>query len=458
MHGSTPRRTPPLPSTGAELTADGWVSSKTEDYDALADLFLDGASFSPATPRLASRLVDEGDATVEPPLSAKRELIEAVIVGHLPVLGAAWITQFARHRAIESGGPVALVRLSEGTVSVDLVAESAPLLEGASEASDLSAALKVAGGIARRWIVRVEELLEQSLAVDPRPGSLTLLTGADEAAMVASYRTFKGLLATLGAGPEASGPKLGVAIFGAEPAKAAESEAKLRKAAQGFLGRDLATSCQIQRITTCAVANVFRGRFDEGVDQLMALVESASRSSPSPTQPTAPARPTGGFAMTEPKQPSAAFERAHVPIATPVQVNAPSNGTPFARATQPSTTVARLSLAPLIGGLRTLVARCPYSPSVEFAADASGRLHLIAMHDEPDDKPVRDLISTASWAATHETLLAAAEPGLQVTRDGGPSLHLVCDRAPAMRRMLDSGVRIHLLVTVGSESVCRELN
>lgn len=447
MAGPVQRRNPLSSLSAPDTATDAPASNEAGDYDALADLFLDGASFAPHTakPRLVTEHHDQPSPQPhEPPFVVE---FEGVVVGHLPVLGAAWITQFARQRAIQDSRPAALVRIADGTISVDLVAEAAPSLEGVAESTDLASALRAAAAVTRRWIIRVEEAAESRLASDARLTSLTLLTGADEAAMVASYRSFKSMLASTEAAGRTNDVCFGVAIFGAEAGKAAESESKLRRAAQNFLGRELGSACVIQRITTCAVANLYRGGSDLSLPQILAsITDAASRTRVAPQQATPQPDPVPTSRWSEPRP-----EPPPQPIRQ-LPPSAPSLASPA------PTTGKTSALAPLLHGLRPLAIRNPYAPAVEFAADTHGALHLIAQQGDREDQALRDLLSTAAWSAMHETLLIAAEPGLSVTRDNGPSLHLVCEHAPPLRRMLDSGVRIHLLVTVGGSSVCRELN
>ena len=447
MAGPVQRRNPLSSLSAPDTAADAPASGEAGEYDALADLFLDGASFAPhaAKPRLVTEHHDQPSPQPhEPPFVVE---FEGVVVGHLPVLGAAWITQFARQRAIQDSRPAALVRIADGTISVDLVAEAAPSLEGVTEAGDFRASLRAAAAVTRRWIIRVEEAAESQLASDARLTSLTLLTGADEAAMVASYRSFKSMLASTEAAGRTNDVCFGVAIFGAEAGKAAESESKLRRAAQNFLGRELGSACVIQRITTCAVANLYRGGSDLSLSQVLAsIADAASRTRATSPQPDPV--PTSRWSEPRPGPPPQPIRQ--LPPA------APSLAAPAAPTGKTSTLTP--SLAPLLQGLRPLALRNPYAPAIEFAADAHGGVHLIALQGDREDQALRDLLSTAAWAAMHETFLLAAEPGLNLTHNGGPSLHLVCAHAPPLRRMLDSGVRIHLLVTVGETSVCRELN
>jgi len=439
---STPKPGPKLVLTNHDLLDDIPKASNSE-YDALAALFLENAALSPsagktaARPKSTSVASTQGDAS---PSNRVHTTIEGMIVGHLPVLGAAWISQFARLRSTELGKPVILARLMDGTLSIDVVAESTTNLEHVSESDSFDAAMAAASRLSPYWLLRVSEPSEIDLARCESLDRLCLLTGADEAAMVASYRTFKGLFNNTHPGEGiADDLHLCVTIFGADPAKSGESEDKLRRAAHTFIGRDLDSAASIPKVQTCSMASLYRGKVDLTIQELvdrvsrLKFVDSATTTAPVSAAPPTPPAPTTPTA----------------PVVMPPATQAPVAQPP---------TLESLSLAAMIDGLHPLASRCPYCPDIELAVDASGALHLVAAHDNAGESGVKNLLATASWAALHEALLSAAEPRFKPSSESGAMLHLVCADAPSVKALLDSGIRVHLLVQIGSLSACRPLN
>jgi hypothetical protein len=367
--------------------------------------------------------------------------IEGVIVGHLPVLGAAWITQFARHRSREEGRPVGLARLTDGVLSLDVVSDVQTELD-APECSSLDEALAAAGRLVRTWVVRVNDEFEAELAQSTGLNALTLLTGADEAAMVASYRTFKRLWPR--DDTHEAGPTLRVAIFGADPAKAVEAETRLRRAASTFLSRDLESAVVIQRIAACSVATLYRGKAVLAPGELVTRIAANSSTLAPPESQAAPKVDTEA-------RPSRIVESK--PVSTPTHaVNGELEISGQAHLHQ---------MASLLPGLKALTIRSPYSPEVEFASDGGGNLHLLALHapfEGRGDDAVKELLAAANWAALHESLLRAIIPSLTITEGTGPTLHVLSENPKGLRKLLDSGIRAHLLVRFGDQAICRELN
>ncbi|MFN6042593.1 MAG: hypothetical protein ACK46V_11895, partial [Phycisphaerae bacterium] len=155
------------------------------EYDALADLFL--ASDAARDPKPvtypsratqggpALRLADQLDMAapstpqVDEPAAREALTVEALVLGHLPVLGAAWVTQYAKHVAEERRSAVALLRLHEGQAWIDIVmprtAQARPQsrLGGHDEPATLEAALQHAARECSHWLVRVDEIAELEL-------------------------------------------------------------------------------------------------------------------------------------------------------------------------------------------------------------------------------------------------------------------------------------------------------
>ena len=69
----------------------------------------------------------------------------------------------------------------------------------------------------------------------------------------------------------------------------------------------------------------------------------------------------------------------------------------------------------------------------------------------------------AGWVSDHLALLRLAVPAARLSPEGAETtLHLFTDEPKGVRRLLDSGVRLHFLASLEADGrtawVCRELN
>lgn len=396
------RRPLPLP-TDAEL-------------DGLADLFLGPR----ADGRPAARPAEVGSSNSARPSPA----LEGLVLGHLPVFAAAWPAQYARQRAEESGHPVAIVRLASGTLTVELI--------GCGDASgaaldDWERALGCAVASAPLLLLRVDEPAEAELASLGGLTALRLLTGADDAAVVACYRKLKGLAASA----ELAGgalPRLGLAVLGATPERGVDAHGRIVRAARAFLEADLEAPVVVERIAPTGSTLLYRGSPAITLaDLAFALGRAMAPEARAARAPEAPEGPSPGAERRPASEPRAAGAPEH-------SAGSPPGESPIG----------------LVGGLTPLETRCPHADRVELGADAAGRLHLVAalLEEHPalsSRRSLRDLLRAAAWARENARLLAKAEPSLSDMR-GEPLLHLVTDRADAARALLSTPVRVHLAV------------
>ncbi|MFN7314656.1 MAG: hypothetical protein ACK5ZG_07500 [Phycisphaerae bacterium] len=429
------------------------------EYDALADLFL--ASDAARDPKPvtypsratqggpALRLADQLDMAapstpqVDEPAAREALTVEALVLGHLPVLGAAWVTQYAKHVAEERRSAVALLRLHEGQAWIDIVmprtAQARPQsrLGGHDEPATLEAALQHAARECSHWLVRVDEIAELELVALPHLSRVTLLTGADDAAVVASYRTIKNLSRSLDAAhaADAAAPSLKLAIMGADEAKATEAETKLRKAAATFLQNELEPAAKVAKIGGSSTLAIFRGHASMDIAAMLAYAH-APQARPAPqTQQQPEAQPASEAPVATPQ--------TDVPAATPAVQNA---------ASQPAV-VAPPQAGPLpIPGLTPLAFVCPYAKHVTLAVAADNSLQLIA---PAKSDAAQSLLAVAAWAHEHAPLLALAHPGLRCDQ---PTLHALADELADVRGLLDTAIIVHLVFRMGETTIAKRLN
>lgn len=408
------------------------------DYDALTDLFLSDPALAPAA-RVNLRIADEdATSTAEPVRStgkAVEPVVEGLILGHLPVFGAAWVTQYAKFIAERDHSPVAILRLQGGQAWIDLVLPRGAerkmrsrIGSGAGSANaELSAVISEVAGETAHWLVRVDETGEPDLVRTQGLAAIALLTAADDPAVLASYRTIKNLSEGLGE----DAPAFRLAVMGADDEKAAQAESKITKAASVFLSRGIETGIRIGKVGACATVAMHRAETALTLTALLAMIRNAyAKRAPEPASPT--------------------------PTATSESVAATS--TPTAAApTAPAAPVDSAIAEQL--GVTMLGTTCPYAASVKLACGPDGSLHLIALADPTPESGVRDLLGAAAWADNHAQLLESAHPNhLKGIEKAGPILHMLTPDPKACRNLLDTGVHVHFAIRVENRWIVRDLN
>lgn len=483
----------PTPPNAADARS---LRVEPEEFDALAELFLgDDAETEPPAPPPAPaparapagpldaarsaagpsdppiRMVPAPEADAAEPEDARRGMrgggaasrIEALIMGHLPVRSAPWPSQYARTVAERMGAPVALLRHLGDHLAIDLygVPDDA---RSAHEQAGIGGAIAHVAAIASRWILHVDGIDEPALLLNRHVGSVTLLAGANEAAVVAAYRTVKGMTAAPPADPDMTPPSIRVAIVGAEAAAASAAGHKLARAASIFLDESIELAEPVGKVRPAFGASVLRMQTDLPAATILARVAAAIGEEAPATasdadddgafdletaempRPAAPAPVPAPAAAPTPLEPTT-DDRA-IPV-EPVPMAPPEPGEPATR------------LAQHVAGLRPLAITCPDDEGVELAADGEGTLHLLL--EDADETAVERLTAVEAWAAKHRRLIAmAAGDASPVDATRPVQMHLLTPRPRAVRHLLDARIHLHLLAEVrvnGSAAwFCTELN
>lgn len=482
--GGAARPLPPLPSPPSlppEMTQPGAVppyprlrlaEPEPHTCDDIANLFL-GDTGLETDPSVEPR------TTPSPARSTDDVRREGVILGHLPVLPAAWVSVYARTRAAATQRPVAVLHRRVQSVELDLcpAPSKSQSIARPQTTDDLESAIATAAEHRADWLVRVPELDEPDLAELAGLTDLTILTTAGEHALVATYRVLKTFAAALSApGISKNTPKrtpgLRVAFFlpeGAPHGPARFAADRLVETAQSFLDVTPEYELIAARIQPSRRIALFAGGFEapaqELIDAVTAADEAARAHRPARAQPEPKPQPNPMHAaeaadrtdapdLTNEMAASIARELRGAAQAAEEQPAAPTNASSRASTDRPS---SRL-WATRLPGLSPLRARCPYAEDVEMATDDQGRLHLIAdaherAHGAPSTTPAfatTQLLNAAAWAEDHRSLLALTEPKLTTNprADGStmqPAMHLIVSSAPAIRPLIDTELRIHLV-------------
>lgn len=388
---------------------------------------------------MQARAAHENQVSQAAPQSAAQTVtVEAIVQGHLPIFASAWVPQYARSIAADTRSAVALIRVRHGQISVERFAadvrSSAPLPKYATLAEAIESA------VAPRVLLQVDELAEPDLWRTPGLDRITVLTGADEAAMVACYRTLKTIAQELAhdLSPDhvedaahPATPALVVAVLGATPERAAQTITRMQRAAGNFLARQIHGHHAAGRIGAGLGAGqsetLFRGIALEGDSSpaaLIALIHAAIQSQPDAADPAsavsaepsplhlADPAPAAAPAPADRASRVSAWDRVaarleekfgpassskipasadshadipHIEIKPVSEPLSPSHSTP-----PPATRAAESIPAPqrgesghpplaaFVDELRAIDEQCPYAETAEFAIAADGRLHILA--------------------------------------------------------------------------------
>lgn len=427
----------PYSQTGTDAVQPTQVRYRSEDHIHQEERAETPRPTAPTRPiEVMPRLSNPGLATDRVPS------IEAVLLGHLPVRASLWVRQYACSTARRRDEIIALVRAAAGSTSVDLI--SGTQVIESSECDSLHEALERVNSIADRVILRVDETTEPELLDRAEIDEITILTGADEAAIVASYRLIKTLTSVWDSGELVSTPHLRLAVMGATGQQVEDASTKLSRAVDAFLDRPIEIIDAAGRIDATATTNIFRDtKTHQATTILDELVEIGGgevieRSSIGLVSPDDAAQIL--------EEPESIRE-----VATFVEIQ--SNEAPVQEAKVPDDD----SLASLIRGLTKLETRCPFAIDVELCVDPDGHLHLVAADDH--SRPMTRLETVRAWVRDHFPLILRAESTLKHPcandRSADIELHLITDSPQSLRGLIDTEVRIYALaeVTVSNQTV-----
>ncbi len=451
--------------------------------------------------RLAGRGDEDDDDSAGGSNGAARPnvaLAEAVLLGNLPGMAGPWLTQYGQLLA-QQDGAVAILHVDTDRIDLEVIEPTQHDADGARGAFSGPSLRVPPGGFAGRDLIAVLDQLcgARGMAVrtillhlDPTPEALprlldldywTLLSGADDAAVVAGYRLLKRLLESDGRVARAH---VGLMVVGSDKEAGQHAAAKLRSAAANFLHTPIELIGYQQKMipARCRTLGTFAGL--EGL--WPRLTEWLSRLEAPRVDPAVAAEPVASSierseALAE-EPPAAASRAALPPLDAPVRVEAVSPPKSERQAQTPprweltcepdESQAVEVDLFGLIdsdaraaasipGGL-ALEARCPSQPHTQLALDSMGRLHLLHRHDSAEGDPptpkeaIVELVAVRDWARQHRQLLQLTERGRRFDPEADPVLHLFTDRADLSVHLvsrLGDLLKLHLLrdVSVGEQ-------
>ena len=382
------------------------MSRVRRDIEAMADLLL-------------------GSAPVPQP-----DRVTVLLDGNLPSRGDGWRAAAADLVAGRGTGTYMQARFGE---------LQAVQLGGQASGNTLSSLFESAPP-GHRWVVSAGSDVQGSTlaGVD----EVTLITGVDEAAIVAAYTLLKQLLIDR----PGRMPRVSLVLAGTNTMAAGDRFVQTARARLGVEPTVLGCLPQAdgahRRWTPMAMP-------DGGIGAVVSMLVAAagSRSTATGERPTVEDSPSSvqprGTVSSHSDDPPRACEDLG---STPVAASAPSD--PIA---PEATAAVGEGPRPLPQGLQALAVVCPWATGVVFATDGQGMLHAVA-----PASLLADLVAAIGWAAQHASML----PGngvvqghilvgdvhwAAVLRDGPWPVHVVIEGPqgplvlPAQGRSLSAG-------------------
>jgi len=368
--------------------------------------------------------------------------IELLLPAHLPVQGGLWLVPYAGREA--AGGTAILVRMHEDTLDVAAIGTGNIELNGCVSMEDV---LARTSSSAVHWIIQPPADADPTSLLHCDADSVTLLSGADQAAVVGAYRLLKGLITSAGSKKEV--PTMRLVVVGAEERSASDAASRIVQTAQLQLNvkLDVGPALPAMGSTSKVISQVSFSRGSNVVD-LMGKIRSANsdqdmlETTDRIEKPFVFDEPVVSFVDTIDAVPNEKHETDSVAKTTPEPIATPIEEQPSVE-TAAQASAIKSEYASYIDGLLAIAPRCPEHNHVELAVDMDGRLHVLADADD-----LRDVAIVSAWIVRHGSLLAMACGGLKLAEGVTPVQHIFTDDAVAVADLHGTDVRMHLLAEV----------
>jgi len=316
---------------------------------------------------------------------------------------------------------------------------------------DRTTCLDTLASQAKRWFLFPANDTDPTEYASLGADRITILTGTDQAAVVAAYQTIKSIVG--GGGPEHGQIDLGVFVVGSEESAAVEAAERLSETTRRQLGCDLQLRGSMPQLEAVdAALHREHVHLDGGAARLVSDIRramtvatvDASRTSPV-IEPEAVPAVTPPLAVAEPEVVSAVVPPLAVaePETTIPQIDVPvSSPTPeHEEVIEPVESEGHL--AAFVEDLRALPVRCPHHESIELAVDANGVVQVLGLLEE-----LPRLLAVEAWATSHADLVARACRESSIRVEMPPVVHVFGESIGALNALQETSMRLHLLVTV----------
>lgn len=413
------------------------------------------------------------------PRAMPRPLTDVLVVGHLPVRSGLWLTPYADAVAREHGC-VGLVRLDGGEPSLQVVRGSDGL-EATAAPDTLQQSIAELAGEVNAWIVRpgnADEAVELVAAGSPQ---VTILTSADEAAVVAAYQVIKNLAQAAQDG-DCAVPHVCLAVMGADQSAAETVVERLNRTTVSFLGVEVRLACSLARMDAGIRSTRYQSFSHEPIPALadvLAWVKEAQSvaprragvnvnvnanavapnltpgvigrvgAAPQPSrrpplrveEPLPSQRVASGSDHETPSRAQVVASDAPVRLRPKPAMDVEAKDAVQAR--EPDDHGRPVALAAHVEGLTPLIVRMPGHEQVEVAVDRTGRMHVLALEGS-----LRELRVMEAWAFAHRELIAMASAQHFIDQSATVIAHVFTDRPAALADLHGTDLRLHVRAPV----------
>lgn len=340
--------------------------------------------------------------------------IELLLPAHLPVQGGLWLVPYAGREAAH--GLSILVRMHEETVDVAAIGMGSVDI---TECNSIEEVIQRVDIPVENWIVQPPSDADPTSLLHCDADCVTLLSGADQAAVVGAYRLLKGLIAATGENQPL--PPLRLIIVGAEERSSSDAASRIVQTAYHQLGVQIEVGQPLPAMNSSntVVSQVSFVRSSNVVD-FMSRIRNSIGQETTPIEDELPVSPR--FTPVQ----------EQVPVQHEQQVEKVVEAKP-----------SIVTLSSYIDGLLAIAPRCPEHEHVELAVDGEGCVHLLANAED-----FRDVTIVQGWLTRHRSILSLACGGLELNYSELPVQHLFTDDAVSVADLHGCGVRLHLLTDV----------
>ncbi len=359
--------------------------------------------------------------------------IELLLPAHLPVQGELWLVPYAGREAAQ--GLCVLVRMHEDAIDVAVIGKGSIDISRCTSIEEVIHEIKMP---VAQWIVQPPSDADPTSLLHCDADCVTLLSGADQAAVVGAYRMLKGLIAATK--EEGALPTIQLVIVGAEERASSDAATRIIQTAHHQLGVkiDVAEPLPAMNSSNNVLSQVSFARTSNMVDFMSRL-----RLEPV------------GEELSEELPLTHRFNQVPEEIAECVAAEGAKVVEPMESAEEPSLSSENTEIlknyASHIQGLLSIAPRCPAHEDIELAVDSNGVLQILASAED-----FREATIVAGWARKHQSIISMACGGLRFDDSKPPIQHLFTDDAIAVVDLHGSGVKLHLLAKIevaGSQAV-----
>ena len=380
--------------------------------------------------QLAALFTTESDPEV-------KSSIELLLPAHLPVQGGLWLVPYAGREAAD--GLSILLKMHEDTIDLAAIGQGDFDLSGCAS---LDSVMECIGTEVAHWIVQPPSDADPTSLLHCDADCVTLLSGADQAAVVGAYRLLKGLISASGTTVDL--PSIRLVIVGAEERAASDAASRIIQTAHHQLDVQIEVGLPLPAMgsTSRVISQVSIPRTRNIVDLMSRLRSSFAPPEEIPTTHRFE-HPDSGHSTPERSTPDHVEHLEPSSTQEPIKMVEPQVIQVEEKPVVEPVSVPMNSYASNVDGLLLIAPRCPEHEHIELAIDGKGRMHVLANAED-----FRDCAIVAGWFGRHHKLIVMACGGMAIDTEKPPIQHLFTDDAVSVADLHGSGVRLHLIAEV----------